>query len=208
MDSQHMFEMIGAIIIAVITALIGPAILEYVKVKLSPQPVDPIKKELEHSCIINEELESIREELDSDRCWISMFHNGGHYLHGNKSMQKFSIMFESSSPGVAGIGMILNNIPVSLFSKSVDEIIKSGHIYIKDYSDPTVATFGLKEVAIASGTESGYSVGLFDIKNEQCIGTMGIDYLSKKELTEDQLIILNFKAQRVAGFLSNFIRSK
>lgn len=208
MDSQHMFEIIGAIIIAVITALIGPAILEYVKVKLSPQPTDPIKKELEHSCIINDELESIREEMNSDRCWISMFHNGGHYLHGNKSMQKFSIMFESSSPGVSGVGMIFNNIPVSLFSKSVDEIIKSGHIYIKDYSDPAIATFGLKEAATASGTESSYSIGLFDIKNDQCIGTMGIDYLDATELTTDQLMILNSKAQRVSGFLSTFIRSK
>jgi len=37
---------------------------------------------------------------------------------------------------------------------------------------------------------------------------MGIDYLDATELTDDQLTILNSKAQRVAGFLSTFIRSK
>ena len=203
-----MFEMASAVIIAVITTLIGPVIVEYVKSKLASTPVDPIKKELEYSCIINEELESIRDEMDADRCWITMFHNGGHYLHGNKSVQKFSVMFETSAPGVAGVGMIFNNIPVSLFSKSVDEMIRSKHIYISDYSDSTVATFGLKEAATASGTRSSYSIGLFDIITDQCIGTIGIDYLDKTKLTSAQLIILNEKSQRVAGFLSNFIRSK
>jgi len=206
---QHMLEMLGAVIVAAITTLIGPVILEYVKAKLKKESrVDPIKKELEHSCIIAEELEEIRTMLEADRCWVSMFHNGGHYLHTNKSMQKFSIMFESSAPGVAGVGMLFNNIPVSLFSKSVEEIIKNKHIYISDYSDPTVATFGLKAAAEASGTVSSYSVGLFDIVTDQCIGTLGIDYIRKNRLTAAELILLNEKSQRVAGFLSNFIKTK
>jgi hypothetical protein len=203
-----MIEMIGAVVIAVITTLIGPAILEYVKIKLSRPQSDPIKKELEYSCIINEELEDIREELDADRCWVTMYHNGGHFLHGKKSMQKFSVMFESSGPGVSGVGMVFNNIPVSLFSRATDEIIRNKHIYIKDYTDPKVATFGLKAGAEATGTKSSYSIGLFDIITEQSIGTMGIDYLDITELELPQLIVLNEKAQRVAGFLSNFIRSK
>jgi hypothetical protein len=203
-----MIEMIGAVVIAVITTLIGPAILEYVKVKLSRPQADPIKKELEYSCIINEELEDIREELAADRCWVTMYHNGGHFLHGKKSMQKFSVMFESSGPGVSGVGMVFNNIPVSLFSRATDEIIRNKHIYIKDYTDPEVATFGLKAGAEATGTKSSYSIGLFDIITEQSIGTMGIDYLDTTELELRQLIMLNEKAQRVAGFLSNFIRSK
>ena len=205
---QHMFEMLSAVIIAVITTLVGPIIVEYVKAKLSEKPQDPIKKELEYSCVINEELEEIREQLKADRCWVTMYHNGGHFLHSKKSMQKFSVMFESSAPGVAGVGMIFNNIPVSLFSRATEEIIKNKHIYIKDYEDPTVATFGLKSGAEASGTKSSYSVGLFDIITDESIGTIGIDYLKKTKLDVPQLITLNEKAQRVAGFLSNFIRSK
>jgi hypothetical protein len=123
-------------------------------------------------------------------------------------MQKFSIMFESSAPGVAGVGMIFNNIPVSLFSKSVEEIVTNKHIYIMDYSDPTVATFGLKAAAEASGTSSSYSVALLDIITEQCIGTLGVDYLKKTRLHAADLIVLNERSQRVAGFLSNFIKSK
>ena len=137
-----------------------------------------------------------------------MYHNGGHFLHGKKSMQKFSVMFETSAPGVAGIGMVFNNIPVSLFSRATEEIIKNKHIYIKDYEDPTVATFGLKSGAEATGTRSSYSIGLFDLITEESIGTIGIDYLDVTKLNLSQLILLNEKAQRVSGFLSNFIRSK
>jgi hypothetical protein len=205
---QHMFEMLSAVIIAVITTLVGPVLVEYVKAKLSAKPMDPVRKELEYSCIINEELEEIRELLKADRCWVTMYHNGGHFLHSKKSMQKFSVMFESSAPGVSGVGMIFNNIPVSLFSRATEEIIKNKHIYIKDYEDPTVATFGLKAGAEASGTKSSYSIGLFDIITDESIGTIGIDYLKRTKLDVPQLILLNEKAQRVAGFLSNFIRSK
>ena len=155
---QHNYEMLGAIAIAVITTLIGPVVVEYVKTKLSKGPKDPIKRELEYSSIINDELESIRETLDADRCWVTMYHNGGHFLHGKKSMQKFSVMFETSAPGVSGIGMVFNNIPVSLFSRATEEIIKNKHIYIKDYEDPTVATFGLKSGAEATGTRSSLSL--------------------------------------------------
>jgi len=205
---QHMFEMIGAIIIAVITALVGPAVLEYLKLKMSAKSHDPVKKELEYSCIINEELEDIREELKADRCWVTLYHNGGHFLHNKRSMQKFSVMFEASAPGVSGVGMIFSNIPVSLFSKATEEIVRNKHIYIKDYDDPTIPTFGLKSGAEASGTKSSYSVGLFDIITDETIGTIGIDYLKKTKLEVAQLIFLNEKSQRVAGFLSNFIRSK
>ena len=70
---QHMIEIFGAVLIAVITTLIGPVILEYVKVKLSRQSkVDPIKKELEYSCIIAEELEEIRALLKADRFFIAI----------------------------------------------------------------------------------------------------------------------------------------
>lgn len=206
---QHMIEIFGAVLIAVITTLIGPVIMVYVKANLSRKvKVDPIKKELEYSCIIAEELEEIRALLKADRCWVSMFHNGGYYLHSNKSMQKFSIMFESSAPGVAGVGMLFNNIPVSLFSKSMDEIVTNKHIYIYDFSDPSIATFGLKPAAEASGTNSSYCIALLDIISDQCIGTLGIDFLKKNKLSASDLIFLNERSQRVAGFLSTFIKSK
>ena len=206
MDLTHIIETFLTGIAGVITALQGPAVVEYVKAKLSKKDddseKDPIKKELEYSCIINDELETIRGEMKADRCWILMYHNGGHFLHSKRSMQKFSVMFEANAPGVAGIGMIFSNIPVSLFSRSVDELIKNKRICIKDYKDPKISTFGLKEAAEATGARASYSYALFDIASDECIGTMGVDYMKRRDLDDESIENLQRKAQRISGFLS------
>ena len=177
-------EIFATIIIAVISAVIGPIALEWVKVKLSREAKqDPIKTGCEKGLIIEEEIEDIREYLNGDRVWISMFHNGGHFLHTNKSIQKFSIMYEVDKPGIARIAHTFTNIPLSLFSKSTDEILKTGYIFIPNFDDPTVATFGLKAGAEVGGAKASYVVALFDIKSEACIGMVGVDFIKPKKLT-------------------------
>jgi hypothetical protein len=67
----------------------------------------------------------------------------------------------------------------------------------------------LRGASESSGAKSTYSVGLFDIKTDNCIGILGIDYNTrKKKLSEDQLHTLTERVQRVAGFLSNYLHSK
>lgn len=201
-------EIFATIIIALITAVIGPIVLEWFKVKLSKKDnVDPIKKGCEQGLIIEEEIENIREELKGDRVWISMFHNGGNYLHTNKSIQKFSIVYEVERPGVAKIAHTFTNIPLSLFAKSIDEILKTGYIFIPNFDDPTVATFGLKPGAEVGGARASYCIALFDIKNEACIGIVGIDYLKVKKLTGEEKGFLIERSNRLSGFLSNFLKN-
>lgn len=206
----HTIEMIGIIIVAVITAIIGPTIVEYVKVKLLNKDlnVDPIKKEVEYTMVINREIEDIREELKADRSWIVMYHNGGNFLTHDKSMKKFSMMYENCKPGTPTVAHTFTNLPVSLYSRATEEIINKRHIYIPDYNDPSIATFGLRGAGESTGSKSSYTVGLFDIKTDNCIGLLGIDYNRKKNLNEDQLHMLNERTQRVAGYLSNYLSSK
>jgi hypothetical protein len=152
---SHQMEIFATIIIALITAVIGPIVLEWVKVRLSKKDKeDPIKKGCQQGLVIEEEIENIREELNGDRVWISMFHNGGHYLHTNKSIQKFSIVYEVERVGIAKIAHTFTNIPLSLFAKSIDEILKTGYIFIPNFEDPTIATFGLKPGAEAGGAKA------------------------------------------------------
>ena len=199
----------ATIFIALLTAFIGPIIVEYIKIKLfSKHMRDPLVDELEYSSIINDELSDIRETLSSDRCWIIMFHNGGHFLHTNRSMQKFSVMFESITPGVSSIGGIFTNVPVSLYTKSTQEHIINGHVYISDYDNPSVCTYGLKNIADATGTKSSYSVALFDIATKQCIGLLGVDYTDVNYLNQLQLDELNARAGKISGYLSIFIKIK
>jgi len=202
-------ELIGMVLVAVITALVGPAVLEYVKVKLSkPTSRDIVRDDIERNMVIFDEISEIRETLDADRIWVSQFHNGGHFLHTNKSIQKFSITYEDVKPGVSSIIHLFTDIPLSLYSRAMNHIMENRHLWITDFKDETVATYGLKSAADATGTNATYAIGLFDIATDKCIGTMGIDYRDKKKLTQTQKDFLIERGSRLAGYLSVYLKSK
>ena len=206
---QHTMELIGMVLVAVITALVGPAVLEYVKVILSkPTSKDIVRDDIERNMVIFDEISEIRETLDADRIWVSQFHNGGHFLHTNKSIQKFSITYEDVKPGISSIIHLFTDIPLSLYSRSMNYIMGNRHLWISDFKDDTVATYGLKSAAEATGTNASYVVGLFDIATDKCIGTMGIDYREKKKLTQTQKDFLIGRGSRLAGYLSVYLKSK
>jgi hypothetical protein len=207
---QHTLELIGTIVVTLITALLGPAGVEYVKAKLSkntePAVIDPVKKELEQSAIITEELEYIREKFNADRAWITIIHNGGHFLHTNKSIQKFSVMHEVSRLGVSSLGMVFNNLPVSLFSRSIEQQMIGNTIYISDISNPEISTFGLKAALESVGTVSAVSKGIFDMSSDSLIGSIGLDYLHPTNLTKEEINAFNMRSERMSGYISNFIK--
>lgn len=206
---QHTMELIGMVLVAVITALVGPAVLEYVKVKLSKSTSrDIVRDDIERNMVIFDEISEIRETLDGDRIWVSQFHNGGHFLHTNKSIQKFSITYEDVKPGVSSIIHLFTDIPLSLYSRAMNYIMENRHLWITDFKDETVATYGLKSAADATGTNATYAIGLFDIATDKCIGTMGIDYRDKKKLTQTQKDFLIERGSRLAGYLSVYLKSK
>lgn len=204
---QHSLELIGTIVIALITALFGPVAVEYVKNKSNNKIVgDPVKEELEQSCIINDELEDIRSFFAADRTWITVIHNGGHFLHTNKSIQKFSVMHEVSKPGISSIGMVFKNIPVSLFARSVEQQMSGNVIYISNVDDETISTFGLKSAFESVGTKAAISKGIFDISTGLLIGTIGMDFLKPKTLTNEQINLFKNRAERISGYISTFIK--
>ena len=78
-------------------------------------------------------------------------------------------------------------------------------LFINDYKDPKVATYGLKGAAESVGTKSTYIIPLFTL-DEKYIGNIGIDFVSKKKrLTKDEWEHLQIKAGRIAGFISNYV---
>ena len=165
-----------------------------------------MKNELAKSCIINQEIETVLDTIHADRVWIAQFHNGGKFLHSTKSIQKFSIFHETTSVGIAPIAHTFRNIPASLYSRAFDELLKNGSIFINDYKDETVATYGLKGGAEAVGTKSCYMFALFNMGTNEFIGVIGIDWVTKpKSLKQDQLIYLSAEANRLSGYISNFI---
>jgi len=205
--SGHAWEIIGTIGAAVTTSIIGPILFEEFKRRISKSE-DIVKKDIDKNIIIIDDLGSMREELNGDRIWITQFHNGGHFLHSNKSIQKFSITYEDTKPGVSSAIYLFKDIPLSLYCKAMTELVNVGHIFIPDFLDESVSTFGLKPAAEATGTRSSYVVALYDIATNKCIGSLGVDFREPKQLTENEKILLMDRSYRLAGYLSVFLQSK
>ena len=204
-------ELFASIATAFIVSAIGPTVVEWAKTKFAkPAPItDPVKEELAKSCVINKELETILDTLGADRVWISQFHNGGKFLHSPKSIQKFSIFHEVNASGVSPVAHTFRNIPSSLYSRAFDELLKNGSIFIADFNDETIATFGLKGGAEAVGTKASYVFGLFNLGTNEFMGTLGIDWVKKpKQLKQEQLIYLSAEANRLSGYISNFLQDE
>ena len=198
-----MMEIFGSVLVALITALLGPIALIWIKKKLL-KPKDELKIELNEIEKINSEMEEMLDYLECDRVWVTQIHNGGHFLHSNKSMQKFSVVYEVDAPGVSPVSKIFTNIPISLYSRFFIEIMRVRFIGICDYDDSTVATYGLKTGAEATGAKASYISGLYDFGTGKLMGCIGIDYMEPKHIDDDKTEYFRVKSERLAGYLSNY----
>jgi len=191
------------IIVAFITGVLGPISIIFVKNYFDKKKKKPdlVQETLKVSELITSRIEHIREEFKADRVWITQFHNGGNFYPTGKSMAKFSVMYETVGIGVNSIQSNFNNIPVNLFSKSINQLLENDVIEIPDFKDETVSTFGLKYIAEESNCKSGY---LFAIKSidEKFIGTLGVDYSKRKtKLDMESINHLQVHATALGGVL-------
>jgi hypothetical protein len=116
-------------------------------------------------------------------------------------MAKFSIIYETVHQGVSSIQNNFQNIPVNLFSKSINELLENDVIEISDFKDETIATYGLKYIAEESGCKSGY---LFSVKtiDNKFIGILGMDYTKRKtKLDIESINHLQVHATAIGGVL-------
>jgi hypothetical protein len=189
--------------IAFVTGVLGPLSVIFVRNYLEKRKVKPdmVTDTLHVSELVNSKLEHIKDEFSADRVWITQFHNGGNFYPTGKSMAKFSIIYETVGLGTSSVQNNFHNIPVNLFSKSINQLLINDVIEIPDYKDDTVATYGLKYVAEESGCKSGY---LFSIKtiDGKFIGTLGLDYTKRKtRLDMESINHLQVHASSLGGVL-------
>jgi len=196
-----------SIIVAFITGVLGPVLLLFIKNKLDKKTEKPdmVLETLKVSELVMTKLDHIKEEFKADRVWVAQFHNGGNFYPTGKSMAKFSIIYESVGASVQSIQGNFHNIPVNLFSRSINHLLEKDTIQISDFKDETVATFGLKYIAEDTGCKSGY---LFAIKciEGRFIGMLGIDYTKKKtKLTDESVNNLLVQSTTIGGVLMNHL---
>ncbi len=203
-----MFENLTGIIIAFITGVVGPILVLYIKNKLESkkQKPDMVMDTLRVSELVNQKIDHIKEEFNADRVWISQFHNGGNFYPTGRSMAKFSIMYESVGPNVGSVQTNFKNIPVNLFSRSINQLLINDVIEIPDFKDEKIATYGLKYVAEESGCKSSY---LFAIKTieDKFIGVLSIEYTKrKKDLDMESINHLQVHASSIGGVLMSYLK--
>jgi len=195
--------MSSEVIVAFITGVLGPISVLFVKKIMDKRKTKPdiIKDTLKEGELVQTKIEHIREEYNADRVWIGQFHNGGNFYPTGKSMAKFTIVYEVVNVGVSSIQSNFQNIPVNLFSKSINQLLENDSIIIHDFKDETIATYGLKYIAEDTGCKSGY---LFAIKSidDKFVGIFGLDFTKKKvKLSEEDINHILVSASSLGGVL-------
>jgi hypothetical protein len=193
--------------VAFTTGVLGPVSVILVRNYLDKKKKKPdmVVDALRVSELVTHKIEEIKEGLSADRVWVTQFHNGGHFYPTGKSITKFSIMYETVNTGVSSVQSNYQNIPVHLFSKSLNQLVVADLIEIPDFTDVTVATYGLRYAAEESGCKSSY---LFAIKaiDGKFIGVLGIDYTKNKTQLDDEVINnIMIHASSLGGVLINHL---
>jgi hypothetical protein len=200
-------ELIVAIITAVTTSILGPIAVHYAKVATERKKKDQLIDSLEVNQMINDKLEHIKKDHNSDRVWLIQFHNGGHFYPTGKSIQKFSIVYELVNSDIVPCQTYFQNIPVSLFSKSMHALYKGITVAIPDTSLHDKQFEGFTSVVYGASVKSTYMFPLYNIKDE-FIGIVGIDYVNRKrDLKEKELNDIDLEISTIGGVLNNYLKS-
>jgi hypothetical protein len=204
---MNVLLMTTTIVVALLTAVIGPIAVEWAKRRFSTHPKsdDVLQEAIEYNDTIDQQLKQIIEHLDCERVWISQFHNGGHFYPTGKSIQKFSIFHEKISPSCVykkSIQPTFTNIPVSLFPVSLAKLKNEGEIQIINFKKDN--SLGLEIFADEYEVTSLYMISLKDL-NDKFIGVLHISYGTEYKLTHNEWIFLRQKVGVIGSLLTKYL---
>ena len=200
-----MMEILIPVVIALITSVLGPVLLEWIKAKVDKKKADPLPESIKYNEQIEHQLDIMLDELDCDQIFIAQFHNGGHFYPTGKSIQKFSIFYEVLNPNIESVKNIYQNIPVSLFNKPLSELYENGEVIIEDAE---ATNSYLLNTTTGGKCKSIYLLALTDLDG-RIIGVMGIHYIEKKhKIVKDEWIFVRQKIGAIGNIMSNYLHSK
>jgi len=202
--------MFTTIIVALITAVIGPSVLEWVKAKIRKKEQEnipsPVQEAIDINEIIDNQLDQIMEELQCDRIWVAQFHNGGHFYPTGKSIQKFSVFYEKMNPNLQAIQHVFQQIPVSLFPKALSKLYKDGELGIINYT--TDENYDLMMFQKQFGCKSFYMLAIDDL-DEHFIGVLGLAFTEKEhKLSREEWIFIRQKVGAIGSLLTDYLYKK
>lgn len=195
-------ELTVALVSSLFTAVVGPIAVHLVKEKMEKKKKDILTESIVLNTLISNKVEEIKEQYKADRVWVEQFHNGGTFYPTGKSIQKFSMFYEVVNPGVESIQQKFQQIPISLFSHSINHLLEHEIIRIPDFKDESIHTYGLKYVAEENGVKSSYTFAIKTIEGK-FIGILGLDYVKRKTvLSNEEINALLVEATTIGGVLN------
>jgi GAF domain-containing protein len=198
---------ITTISVALITAVVGPVAIEWVKAKLATSTKkSSVKEAIDLNELVDDQLDQLLDYLECDRIWIAQFHNGGHFYPTGKSIQKFSLFYEKLTPNTPAIQHVFQQIPVSLFPKAFAKLYKDGELSLPDYE--THEMYDLEVFYRDYGTKSFYLIAINDLDGH-FIGIMGLSFNSKEhKLSKEEWILIRSKAGAIGSLLTSYLYNK
>lgn len=190
----------------IVTAILGPMIVEWWKLKLSKN-TDTLKDSSEADEQISKKLEEIKDKYDADRITLIQFHNGGNFYPTGKSIKKFSIFYEIVNPNINMIQKHFQNIPVSLFSKVINYVYEHDILCFPDYNDTqTLINFNIANTNEISQSKSSYMFGIKTIEGK-LIGIIGIAFVKDyRELSEAEKTDLSVQTSSIGAVLYDYLK--
>jgi hypothetical protein len=195
------------IITAFLTAIFGPIIVEWFKMKFFHKNLN--KDVVGESIDINEkvdiQLEYLLDELECDRICVTQFHNGGVFYPTGKSIKKFSIFYERVTDKAASIKETFQNIPVSLFPKVFSLLYKDGELNIPSCKNNEIDCGIFQVNGKEYKTKSMYMLAIHDL-NDNFIGVLTVSFYDKEHnFTLEEWILLRQKVGAIGTILTDYL---
>lgn len=168
-----------ALLLGGLVYLYQPSISKILEFRYITNSGNRIKDDLTKTDIINAALENLRYKTGADIAYIVLFHNGTVDSRGYH-MNKMSRYYEVPGPGIIPRAMKYQNLPITLYSTTLDNIEKMKFHYgdIDEVEDLKVR-IKYKEYGVTAT-----SVAPVYNKGGDLIALIGVEYISRRPDTE------------------------
>lgn len=162
------------LILSSITTFLGILFSWWLRYKYGEYKAKKINKEITKNKLVQTILEQQLVEFDAQRAFILQRHNGGKFETG-KSMNKLSTTYEALEDGVSTESQNYQNLPISLYTKFVDNVTNYKSVYpnTEDIDDLLIKAFFIQR-----GTKSAIVFPIINDDNN-FIGMVGFEWTHK-----------------------------
>ena len=157
-----------------------------------------IEKRIKRDVVLYKILTDIRKKFNFSRVAVAQFHNGNKYYTG-EPIQKFSISFETSSPGIPQLSSSMKDIPLGTITYVLSNVSANGFFCVENLSKCGNDNFAN---LMRAYDEQAYYV--FKIEDDSgWVGMLIADYCKVSEpLTPVSCEWLRVQASRIATLLT------